>query len=82
MSFLFGGGGSKQAAPAPLPPPPPPIPPVVQTSPEVITASRDARRLALKRKGLASTVLAGTNLAGGTAYQTTTGQRTLMGGGS
>lgn len=78
MSGLFGGGS--KAAPAP-PPVPPPAPPIVQTSQDVVTAERDQKRIAAKRKGLAKTVLGGADNAGGTSYTESVGQRTLLGGG-
>jgi len=53
--FKGGGGGSTQVVQAA----PTPTPPVTQTMSDVTQASRQARRDAKKRKGLASTIFAG-----------------------
>lgn len=55
------------------PPPPPPIPPVRESSMEVAQAQDQQRRDAAKRKGFASTLLAGET--GGTKEQ----PKTLLG---
>lgn len=63
---------------------PPPIPeqvkPVSMTTGAVTDANVAARRAAKKRKGMASTILAGETLAGET-QQSPYGQKTLLGGG-
>lgn len=51
------GGGGKKGGGA-KPPPPPPPPPIV-TSPEVSAEKGQARERARKRRGRASTILAG-----------------------
>lgn len=73
MGGLFGGSKSP-------PPVPPPAPPIQQTNQDVVSAERDAKRVAAKRKGIKKTVLGDSPVAGGTSYTTTTGQRTLLGG--
>lgn len=77
----MGGLFSKPKAPAPLPAPPPPAPPVSQVAEDVVTASRDEKRKLAKRKGIESTVLGGSGLAGGTGYSSNAGLKTKLGEG-
>jgi hypothetical protein len=92
-AFRFKGGASAGSQPyAAYTPPPtapviqtpaPPAPPATNSAIEVTQARIDAKRTASKKKGLASTILAG---AGGSAasegsLSSPTGKNTLLGGG-
>jgi hypothetical protein len=66
MCVYGGGGGGKSKKPAPPPPPPPPPPPApvpVPTVDEAKDAADNSDKIR-RRRGLASTILAGGNAAG------------------
>jgi hypothetical protein len=76
----FGMEPFRGKEPTDSPPIPPPVPPVSAMGTVVTDASIAARKLAAKRKGLKSTILAGETDTTD-SYSNQLGQTTLLGGG-